>query len=229
MTRSPDVPETLYTASSYLDDPGAAHFVSPAFYLAFRPRHHFHFSFLVAAGGPFVESAAGGCGYRVAYPNRRADSSDALPSPHRSVFFHHARSALVCLGVVVRHTARDSAPGLRTERSGLVVRRAGRCDFRAAAFATAAARDRAAAGNRAHAAGGGRCDDSSVRAPAHCELAFFSALGWCAGKLGAMGTMRSRQLAAVDSLVLSRLDVALGESAWRMALRHGAACNLRLR
>src|SRR6202158_4330254 len=154
MTRSPDVPETLYTASSYLDDPGAAHFVSPAFYLAFRPRHHFHFSFLVSAGGPFVESAAGGFGYRVAYPNRRADSGDALPSPHRSVFFHHARAALVGVGMVVRHPARDSASGWRAGRSGLVVRFAGGCDFRPATFATAEARHRAAAGDRAEAAGG---------------------------------------------------------------------------
>ena len=35
--------------------------------------------------------------------------------------------------------------------------------------------------------------------------------------------------AAMDSMVLSRLDVALGESAWRMAFRHGAARNLHFR
>src|ERR1700704_6329376 len=109
-------------ASSHLDDLGAAQFASPAFSPALRPGYHFHFSFLVAAGGAFVESTAGGSGYWMAYPNRRADSGDALASPHRSVFFHHARSALVCVGVVVRHPAWNSAPGLRTERSGLVVR-----------------------------------------------------------------------------------------------------------
>src|ERR1700674_5575611 len=171
-------------ASSHLDDPGAAQFASPAFSPALRPGHHFHFSFLVVAGGAFVESSAGGSGYRMAYPNRRTDSVDALPSSHRSVLFHHAGSALVCVGMAVRNTARDSALGLWTERSGLVVRLAGGCDFRAPAFATAAARDRSAAGNRADAAGGGRFDDSSVRASAHCELAFFSALVCCAGTMG---------------------------------------------
>src|SRR5271157_2368445 len=181
-------PTSAYTASSHLNGPGAAQFASPAFSPAFRSGHHFHFSFLVAAGGIPVESAAGGCGYRMAYPNRRADSNDALPSPHRSVFFHHARPALVCLGVVVRHSARRSASSLRTERSGLVVRLAGRREFRAAAFATAAARDRSAAGDRADVAGGGRLGDSSLRAPAHCELAFFSALVCCSGKLGRLGT-----------------------------------------
>src|SRR5208337_2192875 len=42
-------------------------------------------------------------------------------------------------------------------------------------------------------------------------------------------TMRAPKPAAMDSLVLSRLDVALGKSAWRMALRHGAARNLHPR
>src|SRR5208337_2902637 len=153
--------------------------------------HYFPCSFLVARGGASVESPAGGPGYRMAHPNRRADSRDALPSPHRSVFFHHARSALVCLGVAVRHTARDPAPRLRTERSGLVVRLAGGCDFRAAAFAIAPARDRPAAGNRTDAAGGGSFDDSSLRAPAHCELAFFFALVRCAGRLGMLAVGRS--------------------------------------
>src|SRR6202521_43975 len=211
-------------ASSHLDDPGAAQFASPAFSPAFRPGHHFHFAFLVVAGGAFVESAARGFGYRMAHSNRRTDSGHALPSPHRSVFFHHARSALVCVGMVVRHPARNSAPGWRTERSGLVVWLVGGCDFRAAIFATAATRDRPAAGDRADAAGGGRFDDSSVRASAHCELVFFSALVCCAGK---MGTLGARKPAAMDSLVLSRLDVALGESAWRMALWYCAAGNLR--
>src|SRR5208282_1211271 len=108
--------------------------------------HYFHFSFLVAAGGAFVESAAGRSRYRMAYPDRRADSGGALPSPHRSVFFHHARSALVCLGVVVRPAARGFASRLRPERSGLVVRLAGRWDFCAPALAIVAARDRPAAG-----------------------------------------------------------------------------------
>ena len=132
----------------------------------------------------------------MAYPHRRADSGDALASSHRPVFFHHARSALVCLGMVVRHTARDSAPRLRTEWSGLAVRSAGGRDFRDAAFAIAAARDRPAAGDRADAAGGGGLDDSSLRAPAHCELAFFSALVCCAGKMGALGRLRARGHAA---------------------------------
>src|SRR5882762_11559071 len=174
-------------ASLHLDDHGAAQFASPAFPSAFGPGHHFHFSFLVVAGGAFVESAAGGSGYRMAHPNRRADSGDALPSPHRSVFFHHARSALVCMGVAVRHPARNSAPGLRTEWSSLVVRLIRGRDFRAAALTTAKARNRSAAGNRADVAGGGHFDDSSVRAPAHCELAFLSALVRCAGKMGSTG------------------------------------------
>src|ERR1035438_10042095 len=77
-----------------------------------------------------LESAAReACGYWVAHPKRRGDSGDALASPQRSVFLHHARSALVCLGVVVRHPARYSPPGLRTERSGLVVRLVGSRDF----------------------------------------------------------------------------------------------------
>src|ERR1700674_597534 len=219
-------------ASSHLDDPGAAQFASPAFSPALRPGHHFHFSFLVVAGGAFVESSAGGSGYRMAYPNRRTDSVDALPSSHRSVFFHHARSALVRVGMAVRHSARNSAPGLRTERSGLVVRLVGGCDFCAAAFAVAATRDRSAAGDCADAAGDGRFDDSSLRAPAHSELAFFSALVCCAGALGTrgtLGTLGARKAAAMDTLVFSRLDVALGEPAWRMALWYSAAGNLHAR
>src|SRR6266478_969541 len=170
MVRSSDDLMSLkpYTLLLHLDAVHPTQFASSAFSSAFGSRHHFHFSFLVAAGGAFIESSAGGCGYWMAYPNRRIDSGDALPSPHRSVFFHHARSALVCLGVVVRHSARDSAPGLRTERSGLVVRLIGGCDFRAAAFAIAATRNWAAAGDCADAAGGGCFGDSSVRASAHC-------------------------------------------------------------
>src|SRR5208282_2604031 len=143
------------------------------------------FSFLVSAGGAFVESAAGGCGYRVAHPKRRADSGGALASAQRSVFFHHARSALVCLGVAVRHPARGSPPGLRTQRSGLVVRLIGGRDFRAAALATAAGWDRSAPGDPAAVAGRGRCGNSSLRAPAHCELAFCAALVCRTGTLGA--------------------------------------------
>src|SRR5208282_2121152 len=208
------------------DDHGAAQFVRTAFSSAFRPRHHFHFSFLVSAGGPFIESAAGGRGYWMAYPHRRADSRDPLPSPHRFVFLHHARPALVCLGVAVRHSDRDSRPRLRIEWSGLAWRLAGGRDLRDAAFAIAAARDRSAAGDPAHATGGGRIDDSYLRASAHCELAFFPALVCCAGALGAIRTLgwgRAREPAALDSLVFSCVDVALGESAWRMDIWNGAA------
>ena len=165
----------------------------------------------------------------MAYPERRADSGDPLASSHRSVFFHHARSALVFLGVVVRRSPRDSAPGLRTERSRLAVRLAGSRDVRVAALAIAAARDRSAAGDRADAVGGGGFDHSSLRAPAHCELAFLSALVCRAGRLGATGALRARKTATVDPVVLSRLDVVVGESAWRMALRNGAAGNLHAR
>src|ERR1019366_10063389 len=42
-------------------------------------------------------------------------------------------------------------------------------------------------------------------------------------------TMRARKPAAMVPLVLSRLDVVLGESARRMALRHGVARNLHVR
>src|SRR5271165_2429705 len=107
----------LHTFFFTLDDPGAAQFASPAFSPAFRPGCHFHFSVLVGAGRAIVESAAGGCRYWMAHPNRRTDCHNALAPPHRPVLFHHARPALVCLGVAVRHTARDSAPRLRTERS----------------------------------------------------------------------------------------------------------------
>src|SRR5208282_2783474 len=138
--------------------------------------------------------------------------------------FHHAGSALVCLGVAVRHTARDPASGLRTERGGLVVRVAGRRDFRALVFATDAAWYRPAFGGCAHAAGGGGLDDSPLCASAYRKLAFFSALVCCSGSVGRLGV---RTPAALASLVLSRLDVTLGESAWRMAVRHGAARNLR--
>src|ERR1700732_4808001 len=106
---------------------------------------------------------------------------------------------------------------------GVVVRLVVGCDFPVAAFAIAATRDRSAAGDRADAAGDGRFDDSSVCAPAHCELAFFSALVCCAGT---MGTLGARKAAAMDALVLSRLDVALGKSARRMALWNSAARNL---
>src|SRR6266436_9485830 len=169
MVRSSDDPMSLkpYTLLLHLDAVRPAQFVSPAFSSAFGSRHHFHFSFLVAAGGAFIESSAGRPGYWMAHSNRRANSGDALSPPHRPVFFHYARSALVCLGVAVRHIAWDSAPGLRTERSGLVVRLVGGCDFRAAAFAIAATRNWSAAGNRADAAGGGCFGDSSVRASAH--------------------------------------------------------------
>src|SRR5260370_6069303 len=185
MTRCPFNSESLYTpsshcASQHFDDRSAAQFVSPAFSSAFGPRHHFHFSFLVGAGWAFVESAAGGPRYRMAHPNRRADSGDSLSSAYRSAFFHHAGPALVCLGVAVRHTTRDSAPGMRTERSGLAVLPAGSGDLRAAAFAIDEARDGSAAGGLADAAGGGRRDYSFVCAPAHCYLAFFSALVCCA-------------------------------------------------
>src|SRR5437660_4873038 len=162
-----------YTLLLHLDALRPAQFASSAFSSAFRPRYHLHFSFLVVAGRAFVESAAGRPGHWMAHSNRRADSGDALPTPHRSVFFHYARSALVCLGMVVRHTALNSAPGLRTERGGLVVRPIGGCDFRAAAFAIAATWNWSAAGDCADAAGGGCFGDSSVRASAHCELAFF--------------------------------------------------------
>src|SRR6266446_4152353 len=143
MVRSSDDPMSLkpYTLLLHLDAVRPTQFASSAFSSSFRPRCHLHFSFLVVAGGAFVESAAGRPGYWMAHSNRRADSGDALPSPHRSVFFHYARPTLVCVGVVVRHSARDSAPGLRTEWSGLVVRIARGCDFRAAAFATGARRD----------------------------------------------------------------------------------------
>src|SRR5450631_763007 len=235
MTRSPDDPETLkpYTLllhpSIPFDDPGAAHFVSPAFPPSFRSGHYFSFSFLFAAGGAAIAAPAGGPGYRMAYPNRRTDSGDARPSPHRSVFFHHARSALVCLGVAVRHPAGDSAPGLRIERSGLAVRLAGRCDLRAAAFATTEARYWFAAGGRPDDAGTGRFDDSSLRPPAHCELAFFFALVCCAGSMGRLGEPSEGKLAALDSLVLPRIDVALGKSAWRMAVWNRATRHLRRR
>src|SRR6266478_192650 len=141
-----------YTLLLHLDAVRPTQFASSAFSSAFRPRCHLHFSFLVVAGGAFSESSAGRPGYWMAHSNRRANSGDALSPPRRPVFFHYARPTLVCLGVVVRHSARDSAPGLRTERSGLVVRLIGRCDFRAAAFAIAATRDWSAAGDCADAA-----------------------------------------------------------------------------
>ena len=184
-TRSPDFSCTLLLHPPMTTV--AAQFASSAFSAAFGPRHHFHFSFLVGAGGAVIESAAGGFGYRMAHPNRRADSGDAHDSSHRSVFFHHAGSAVVCLGMVVRPGARDPPPGLRTERSGLVVRSAGRRDFRTAAFATAGARHRPAIGSSADAGGGGRFDDSSLRASAYCELALFAALVCGSGSLGRLG------------------------------------------
>src|SRR5260370_39594631 len=116
----------------------------------------------------------------MAHTNRRADSGDALSSAHRSVFFNHARATLVCLGVAVRHTTRDSAPGMRTERSGLAVLPAGSGDLRAAAFAIDEARDGSAAGGLAGAAGGGWRCCSFICAAAHWLLRFFAALVLCA-------------------------------------------------
>src|SRR6266478_4395767 len=105
MVRSSDDLMSLkpYTLLLHLDAVRPTQFASSAFSSAFGSRHHFHFSFLVAAGGASIESAAGGCGYWMAYPNRRADSGYALSPPHRPVFFYYARPTLVCLGVVVRH------------------------------------------------------------------------------------------------------------------------------
>jgi hypothetical protein len=84
------------------------------------------------------------------------------------------------------------------------------------------ARHRPAAGRRADAAGGGRCDDSSLRPPAHCQLAVFSALVCGAGAMGSLG-LQSEQRACRDGfLVLSRprcccgsTCMADGSLAWR--------------
>ena len=47
-------------------------------------------------------------------------------------------------------------------------------------------------------------------------------------RLGSVGRKRARKPAAMVALVLSGLDVALGESAWRMAFRISAARDLHL-
>src|SRR5208337_3021122 len=154
------------------------------------------------------------------------DSRDAFASSHRPVFFHHAGAALVGLGMVVRHSAGNSPSGLRIEWSSLALRSAGGRDFRSAAFAAGVARRRPAFGGCAHAAGGGGLDDSSLCASAYCELAFFSALVCCAGAVGRLG---ARAAATLATLVFSRLDAAVGESAWRMAFWNSAARNLRPR
>src|ERR1017187_3866814 len=151
----------------------------------------------------------------MAHSNRRADSGDTDSSPHRSLFFHHARPALVCVGVAVRPAARDPPQRLWAQRGGLAMRLARGWDSSPAAFATAAARDRPAAGNRTDAVGGGCGRNSFVCAPAHRELALLVAVVRRAGRMG----RRAGTAAALDSLVLSRLDAALGEPAWRMDFR----------
>src|SRR5208282_3587435 len=129
--------------------------------------HRFHFSLLVAAGRPPIESAAGGRRYRMAHTERAANSGDAFASPQRSVFFHHAGSTMVCLGVALRIGAGNSVSGLRVEWSGVALRLGGGCVLCTAAWAIATAWNRSAAGNRADAAGGRRGDGSSVRPAPH--------------------------------------------------------------
>src|ERR1700675_85393 len=130
---------------------------------------------------------------------------------------------MVRMGMVVRHPASDSAPRVRSERSCMVVCLAGGCNLHVAPVTVAEARRRAGAERGPNAVGGGRRDDSSLRAAAYRELAFLSAL---VRRARAMGIFRVWNPAAMDTLVLSGVDVALGQPAWRMALWYGAARNL---
>src|ERR1700733_5519008 len=61
------------------------------------------------------------------------------------------------------------------------------------------------------------------------ESASFSALVRHGRALGRLELAPRRKPAALDSLVLSRVNAALGQPAWRMAFRHGPAHHLYLR
>src|ERR1700675_3959828 len=127
----------------------------------------------------------------MAYPHWRIHCSDAFPAAHRSFFLHHARSTVVRMGMALRLSTRHSVPGLRIEWRRVVMRTACSWNSHFAALAIAAPRDGTITGARSDVAGGGGCGDSSVRAPAHCKLAFFSALVSGARPVGKMGAAES--------------------------------------
>jgi hypothetical protein len=132
--------------------------------------------------------------------------------------------------------ARNSAPGLRAERSGVAVRLAGGCDFRLAAFATAASAGPACCLAIVLMLLAEAAAMIHLYARPHIVSWLFSLLWFVALERwerwehdGATPRRSIAKNAAMDPLVLSRLDVALGEPAWRMAVRNSAAWNLCFR
>src|SRR5580692_2096094 len=125
--------------------------------------------------------------------------------------------------MVVRHPAGSPRPRLRIEWSRVAVRFAGGLDLHVSALRTHTAWYRSAARHRPHAPCGSRGDDSSLRPSAYRELALFVALV-CRAR--AMGTFRKQPSAPLGPMVLPRLDVAVGQPAWRLAVRISSARDL---
>src|SRR5438445_11138361 len=109
----------------------------------------------------------------MAHPYGRADSGYALRPASGLVFFHHARTALVRVGVALRHAAGSCAWLDGAERSGVAGGSADVDCVRRLVLADARARNWSADGSAAVAAGAGRVQHSCVCAGASREFVVY--------------------------------------------------------